>query len=179
MRYSIILKVALIFLQNLLVSAIGQVSCVDFVPSNSTTFPVVSQGRAARVLISDDDWLGVHRTAKDLVLDIERVTGIAPKLFNISHTSLESDLQTLGGQKDPIIIIGTLGKSSIVANVMNTTRIDVSNIEGQWEAYTSVVVSNPLPGVSSAYVIIGSDKRGSIYAVYDHSEQFGVSPWYW
>ncbi|KAJ3557630.1 hypothetical protein NM688_g1372 [Phlebia brevispora] len=40
-------------------------------------------------------------------------------------------------------------------------------------------VKNPLPGIQSAYVIIGADKRGTIFAMYDHSEQFGVSPWYW
>ena len=32
---------------------------------------------------------------------------------------------------------------------------------------------------SSALVIAGSDKRGTIYGIYDLSEQIGVSPWYW
>ena len=41
------------------------------------------------------------------------------------------------------------------------------------------VVPNPLPGVDSALVIGGSDKRGTIYGIYDLSEQIGVSPWYW
>jgi hypothetical protein len=36
-----------------------------------------------------------------------------------------------------------------------------------------------MPGVSSALIIAGSDKRGAIYGVYDLSEQIGVSPWYW
>jgi hypothetical protein len=55
----------------------------------------------------------------------------------------------------------------------------VSAIEGQWEAFTSQVVPNPLPGVSQALVIAGSDMRGTIYGVYDVSEQIGVSPWWW
>src|ERR1051326_4832968 len=38
---------------------------------------------------------------------------------------------------------------------------------------------NPLPGIDRALVIAGSDKRGTIYGVYDLSEQIGVSPWYW
>ncbi len=33
--------------------------------------------------------------------------------------------------------------------------------------------------MSSALVIAGSDKRGTIYGIYDLSEQIGVSPWYW
>jgi hypothetical protein len=53
--------------------------------------------------------------------------------------------------------------------------LDVSSIRGQWESFLSRRVENPLPGVSSAYVIIGADKRGTIYALYDHSEQFGKS----
>ena len=40
-------------------------------------------------------------------------------------------------------------------------------------------VANPLPGVDQALVIAGSDKRGTIYGIYEISEQIGVSPWYW
>lgn len=28
-------------------------------------------------------------------------------------------------------------------------------------------------------VVVGSDKRGTIYEIYDISEKIGVSPWYW
>ena len=40
-------------------------------------------------------------------------------------------------------------------------------------------VDRPMPGIGSAIVIAGSDKRGTIYGIYDVSEQIGVSPWYW
>ena len=40
------------------------------------------------------------------------------------------------------------------------------------------VVSAPLNGVNEALVIAGSDKRGTIYGIYELSEQIGVSPWY-
>ena len=36
-----------------------------------------------------------------------------------------------------------------------------------------------MPGIRSALVIAGSDKRGTIFGIYDVSEQIGVSPWYW
>ena len=58
-------------------------------------------------------------------------------------------------------------------------KIDVSSIAGKWESFLIQVVAKPLPGVSSALVIAGSDKRGTIYGIYDLSEQIGVSPWYW
>ena len=37
----------------------------------------------------------------------------------------------------------------------------------------------PRSGINSALIIAGSDKRGTIYGIYDLSEQIGVSPWYW
>jgi hypothetical protein len=40
-------------------------------------------------------------------------------------------------------------------------------------------VEQPLPGVARALVIAGSDKRGTIYGIYEVSQQIGVSPWYW
>ncbi|KAJ2936125.1 hypothetical protein H1R20_g971, partial [Candolleomyces eurysporus] len=151
---------------------IGQETCVSF-QSSSSTFSVVSGRRAAPVLISQEDWPGVQLAAADFVADIERVTGVKPSFRNVTT----SDIQASGSQAP--IIIGTLGKSPLIDQIVNTTGLDVSSIQGQWEAFLSRRVENPLPGVSSAYVIIGADKRGTIYALYDHSEQFGVSPWYW
>ncbi|KAG6826018.1 hypothetical protein H0H92_001436 [Tricholoma furcatifolium] len=151
--------------------AIGQESCVAF-SSSSSTFPIVAKGKkASPILTSSDDWAGVHVAAATFAADIQRVSGALPTLTNYtSTTSLKSSTP---------IIIGTLGHSSLISQVVNATKLDVSSIEGKWEAFLSQEVENPLPGVSSAYVIIGADKRGTIYGMYDHSEQFGVSPWYW
>jgi len=41
-----------------------------------------------------------------------------------------------------------------------------------------VVVENPIEGVEKALVIAGADPRGTIFGIYDVSEQIGVSPWY-
>jgi hypothetical protein len=38
---------------------------------------------------------------------------------------------------------------------------------------------NPFKGVNQALVIAGSDKRGTIYGLFDISKKIGVSPWYW
>ena len=40
------------------------------------------------------------------------------------------------------------------------------------------MVEHPLPGVRRAFVIAGSDQRGTIFGAYDVSRQIGVSPWY-
>ena len=51
-------------------------------------------------------------------------------------------------------------------------------LEGKNEKYLMTVISAPLNGVDEALVIVGSDKRGTIYGIYELSEQIGVSPWY-
>lgn len=33
--------------------------------------------------------------------------------------------------------------------------------------------------VDEHLIVAGSDKRGTIYGIYDISEKIGVSPWYW
>ncbi|RPD63354.1 hypothetical protein L227DRAFT_386788 [Lentinus tigrinus ALCF2SS1-6] len=155
------------------VYGIGQDTCVSF-KSSSSAFTVVNSGKAAPILLSPDEWPGVQRAAFDFASDIQQVTGVKPSLRNI--TSSNSSDSSLGSTA---IIVGTLGKSSLIDEVVNRTKLDVSSIQGQWEAFLAKEVANPLPGVQSAYVMIGADKRGTIFALYDHSEQFGVSPWYW
>ncbi|KAF9262013.1 hypothetical protein L218DRAFT_904506 [Marasmius fiardii PR-910] len=154
------------------VQGLGQPTCVAFQSSSNSSFPVVGNGKSAPILLSSDDWPGVHRTASDFAADIQRVTGVKPRLVNITSSD------RVNSSPKPIII-GTLGRSSLIEQVVNATKLDVSSIEGLWEAFLSTEVSNPLPGVESAYVIIGSNKRGTIFGMYDLSEQFGVSPWYW
>lgn len=151
------------------VYAIGQSTCVSF-KSSPSSFAIVSGGKASPVFISEDDWPGVQRAALDFVSDISQVTGTTPKISNVTSTVKTSATP---------IIIGTLGKSSLISAIVNRTNLDVSSISGNWESFMSKMVSNPLPGVSKAYVMIGADKRGTIFSLYDHSEQFGVSPWYW
>lgn len=51
-------------------------------------------------------------------------------------------------------------------------RLDVSAIKGKWESFLIQTVGGNL-------VVAGSDKRGTIYGIYDISEKIGVSPWYW
>ncbi|KAK7045404.1 hypothetical protein VNI00_007657 [Paramarasmius palmivorus] len=164
------LAALLLALLPLRIHAIGQTSCVTF-ESTESSFPIVSSGQAAPILLSSDDWPGVQRAASDFASDIERVTGVKPEVTNATSSDVSNSTRP--------IIVGTLGKSSLIDAVVNATNLDVSSVAGSWEAFLVKEVENPLPGVDSAYVIVGADKRGTIFAMYDLSEQFGVSPWYW
>ncbi|MGM9680859.1 MAG: glycosyl hydrolase 115 family protein [Eubacteriales bacterium] len=120
--------------------------------------------------IDNGDYAQSIRAAGDLQEDFERVTGNQPQLV--------SEAAQLENCKSAVII-GTVGHSELIDKLVAGGALDVSAIEGQWEAYTISVMKNLDIGVENAIVIAGSDKRGTIYGIYELSEQIGVSPWYW
>jgi hypothetical protein len=130
---------------------------------------LAGQGRAAPIVISAADHPGVVRVAGDLQADIERVTGVRPELCH-DHVP--------GGHEE-VVIVGTIGVSPLVDQLVEAGKLDVDGIAGAWETTREQLVHDPLPGVRRALVIAGSDQRGTIYGVYEASRQMGVSPWYW
>ena len=147
--------------------ALGQEQYVQF-SATAGSFAIVNANAAAAIYVDPKDWPGVLRAANDLSHDIKDITGKMPTVIS-SNKPAERN----------VIIIGTLGKSEIINQLVAAHKIDVSAIQGKWESYLTQVVYNPLPGVESALVICGSDKRGSIYGIYDLSEESGQSPWYY
>jgi hypothetical protein len=150
-----------------LMLTIGQASYVANTAATGS-FPLVQGQQAATIYVDSSDWPGVVRAAGDLRDDIERVTNRKPSLTGDSK-----------GRTRNMVIIGTIGKSPVIDQLIRSKKIDASAIAGKWESFFLQTVADPLPGVSSALVIAGSDKRGTIYGIYDLSEQIGVSPWYW
>jgi hypothetical protein len=133
------------------------------------SFPLVAGGKAAHLYASASDWPGVLRTIRDVQADITRVTGREPA-FTTSELTAGSE---------PTVIIGTLGHSPLIDKLAQSGKLDVSGVLGRWETFVVQAIDNPLPGVARALVVVGSDKRGTIYGLYDLSQQMGVSPWYW
>lgn len=118
--------------------------------------------------LSSEDYPGVIKVAKLFREDIERVTDLGPEIF----------IDEIPKSKE-IVIIGTLGKSKIIDKLVKNKKINVEDISGKWETFLIQTIENPLPGIDRALVIVGSDKRGTIYGMFDLSEKIGVSPWYW
>ena len=147
--------------------ALGEPKYVETRPA-SGSFRLVHEGAMASICVDVDDYPGVVRASRDLQADIFRVTGRTPPLC--------VDGNTLSGD---VLLIGTIGKSPTIDKLIRERKIDVSQIDGKWESTLIEVVPNPLPGVARGLVIAGSDRRGTIYGIYDLSEQIGVSPWYW
>jgi hypothetical protein len=132
------------------------------------SFLIADDTNLATLFVETNDFPGVVRAVDDLQADISRVTSHRPTVVH-SRGSIGTNA----------IIVGTIGKSPIIDELIGTHKIDAAQILGKWESFLIQVVPQPFKGVQKALVIAGSDKRGTIYGVYDLSEQIGVSPWYW
>ncbi|NJM26986.1 MAG: glycosyl hydrolase, partial [Bacteroidia bacterium] len=134
--------------------------------SGQNGFPLAEGARLATLVVDKSDFAGVKRAVNDLQKDFERVTGVRPVVADKPAGKY-------------CVIIGTLGESPLVNDLVRQGKIDITGITGKWETYLIQTIDKPMKGVDRALVIAGSDKRGTIYGVYEISKQIGVSPWYW
>ncbi len=129
-------------------------------------FAISSGGHSTDILIDNDEYAGVKKAVSNFADDVLRVTGVKPSIVNNAGNG-------------SLIIAGTIGKSATIDALIKNKKINTEDVSGKWESFFIQTVENPLPGVSDALVIAGSDKRGTIFGVYELSKQIGVSPWYW
>jgi len=111
--------------------AIGQARYILQKPAPGA-FPMVQAGVAAAIYVDSADWPGVARAAADLQSDIVRVTGVTPLL-----------LHTTKGLGRAVIIIGTIGRSPILDQLVREKKIDTAQVAGKWEAFVIQVVAHP------------------------------------
>lgn len=123
-------------------------------------FIIAENGTSAPIVVDDNDWKGVRRAAADLAEDVRKVTGVASIVFSQVP------------DKKASIIVGTIGKSHLIDELVDAGKLNVDSVKGKWESYVTEVIDGNL-------VIAGSDKRGTIYGIYDISDKIGVSPWYY
>jgi len=131
-------------------------------------FCLSANGSSTALYSSETEYPGVIRAIKSLQTDIKSVTNAEPQFETGNPANTKQ-----------IVLIGTIGKNALLDKLIKLKKLNVSSITGKWETHITQVVQNPLPGIASALIIAGSDKRGTIYGVYDLSAQIGVSPWYW
>lgn len=111
-----------------------------------------------------DEWL-VRQAGRWLAGDVGKVTG---------RQAVTSSGGLPAGRR--LVIIGTAEKSRWMRRLVPA---DVAALRGKWDEFIIRVVRRPFPGVDSALVICGSNKRGAAYGALELSRQMGVSPWYW
>ena len=132
---------------------------------NDAFFPLIIDTKPIPFLTDQNDSMGINIAVDNLSEDFKRVCGVKAE---VQHEP----------KGDKLIIIGSL-KSSFIKQLIKIGKIDANQIKGKNEKYIMTSVYNPCKGVKEALVIAGSDKRGTIYGIYELSEQIGVSPWYW
>ena len=115
-----------------------------------TPHPDALSLKGATIGYSDQEYEGVKMAIENLREDMKRVLGSAP--------AKSTDA--------PTILIGTLDKNPEI------NKLKLADLRGKREKYVITTIGQQL-------VIAGSDRRGTIYGIYELSRQLGVSPWYW
>jgi hypothetical protein len=131
----------------------------------------------------DSEYDGISLIAEALKSDLARVIGgkvedegKAVESENGLHIITDKDKLT-----ESVIIAGTHGENGngLINQLIKEGTITVVDLENKWESYLMQVVKRPISGVKEALVIVGNDKRGTIYGLLHISEMLGVSPWVW
>ena len=146
--------------------AIAAESFVHF-ERDSGDLPFAVDGQPAPLIFNNGEPKGVIMAIEQLKGDIKKVTGNSP---SIAEPQVK---------QSAVVIIGTLDNSPELQMLERKGKVDFSRIRGEWEAYHIEVIPSPMPNIAQALVIAGSDRRGTIYGIYELARQLGVSPWYW
>ena len=134
----------------------------------SGAFALAGPDGVADLVLAHDDAPVVGLAAQGLADDLTAVTGKTPAIRQDDAPS-----------NRPQVWIGTLGHHPAIDRLVATRRLDVKALKGAWESFVIAVVDKPAPGMPRALVIVGSDRRGAAYGVYELSQAIGVSPWRW
>ncbi len=137
---------------------------ISFNVLSEDRFAVIENGRPTVILADESDNVAVQIALKSLQKDFLAVSG------NEAGVVYEPSAERM-------IIIGSMD-SKYISQIIKSKKIDKKELAGKNEKYIMTVVKDPLKGVSEALVIAGSDRRGTVYGIYELSEQIGVSPWY-
>lgn len=139
--------------------------CSHQLPS---AFALIDKSSVAKIVIDQEADSAVQAAAQGFADDVTRVAGLT--------TAAKVATRPTG---ERIVLIGVAGHSALIDQLAAKGLVAIDDLRGKWETYRQVVVSRPFPGVKSAIVIVGSDRRGAVFGAYDLSEKIGVSPWAW
>lgn len=155
------------FLLSLQVSALLEEAIVSFSQGNSSSLEITR----ANIIYSQDDPLGIRIAAESLVRDLEQITGTERRLLTVNQVTANAS-----SPSSPSIIVGSVD-SELIQRLAEEGLFDTDQLEDKWESFATAIVDNPLPQIDRALVIVGSDKRGTIFGIHTLAEQSGQSPY--
>jgi len=149
-------------------------------------FEFIKDSKVMATLYIDEresEYDGISVIAQALKSDVARVIGDkVDKEGNATESEnglkIETNASKLSGK---VIVAGTFGEkgNDVINQLVKDGKLNLKDLEGRWECYQMQVVKAPMAGVDEALVIVGSDKRGTLYGLMHISEMMGVSPWVW
>ena len=152
------------FVSMALLSSLGMSAADQFVSFQKGDL-LINRDNKVEIYMDANDCKGVSYAANAQVKDIIKVSG--------SKAVLTSDagLKDKNAAGKPTILVGTIGHSAAIDQLIRQKRINGNLLKGKREKFIITLVDGQL-------VIAGSDRRGTIYGIYELSQQMGVSPWY-
>ena len=98
-----------------------------------------------------------------------------PKAVQMAAANLQQDFLRVMGftpakSEQPTILIGTVGCNKQIDQWVKSGKL--VDLKGSREKFLITTIDGQI-------VIAGSDRRGTVYGIYELSRQMGVSPWYW
>lgn len=126
---------------------------------------LLNANNRVEIYMDTNDCKGVSYAAHALLKDIKSVSGATATLTSDAGFLKKADTAR------PAIIVGTIGHSAAIDQLVKQKRINGNLLKGKREKFIITLIDGQL-------VIAGSDRRGTIYGIYELSQQMGVSPWY-
>ena len=126
---------------------------------------LLNANNRVEIYMDANDCKGVSYAAHALLKDIKSVSGATATLTSDAGYLKKADTVR------PAIIVGTIGHSAAIDQLVKQKRINGNLLKGKREKFIITLIDGQL-------VIAGSDRRGTIYGIYELSQQMGVSPWY-
>jgi len=123
---------------------------------------LVFSGHAVPLIIEPEAYEGVRRVGGKVAEDIRKVAGALPQV--------QAELPLEGG----FVLCATLGTSPIADELAASGLLPQADaIRGKWECYA-------IAPLGEGVVILGADKRGTEFGMFELSRYIGVSPLvYW
>lgn len=130
------------------------------------TFEIYSKNHQA-IILYDKEGAKLDSIVSFLLAeDIYKVTNYRPKVItNIAEA------------EGNVIVVGNIG-SEFLKPFIKGKSITAGFLQ-QWESYLYRTVLNPNKKIKKAFVIAGTNPRGTAYGVFDLTKKIGVSPWNW
>lgn len=126
---------------------------------------LLNANNRVEIYMDANDCKGVNYAAHALLKDIKTVSGTTATLTSDAGFLKKADTAR------PAILVGTIGHSAAIDQLVKQKRINGNLLKGKREKFIITLIDGQL-------VIAGSDRRGTIYGIYELSQQMGVSPWY-